>query len=224
MKNLFIIVLSLTLLPGCSNNKITDTTATTFKEIDNSKIAFSSQIEADFMYNPYNIEDLLGKFYKPEDVDVIEATFNQQGESILTEDGAVFTPYEVKVENVYNPNSSFKQGESITMYNTGGCVSIKDYEPFIQKVDWLNQLKNKSDSWLGSNYYCEPPFTQEQSIDAGDDFLVMSVKTDVGNEIVLGNGLMEIEGDTLINNDDTTDENLPLDDTIRKIEDIYEMK
>ncbi len=231
MKRLFIAALPLFILAGCSNSvnsatvpKVEDnnTALSSFDSIDPAQIATTGSVEADFLYNPYDIEDLLTKFNQPEDVEVMEVTFNTKDDTVLTNDGSLFTPYKVSVDKTYNPQSKINEGDEITIYNSGGCVTVADFQPFIQKEEWLEDIGKETTEWKNSNYYCEDSFAQTQDIGYGDSFLVMTVDTTLDNTVVLGNGLMEIEGNVLINNDDTSDENLSLEDTRKQILQIYE--
>lgn len=231
MKRLFIAALPLFILAGCSNSvnsatvpKVEDnnTALSSFDSIDPAQIATTGSVEADFLYNPYDIEDLLTKFNQPEDVEVMEVTFNTKDDTVLTDDGSLFTPYKVSVDKTYNPQSKINEGDEITIYNSGGCVTVADFQPFIQKEEWLEDIGKETTEWKNSNYYCEDSFAQTQDIGYGDSFLVMTVDTTLDNTVVLGNGLMEIEGNVLINNDDTSDENLSLEDTRKQILQIYE--
>lgn len=234
MKYILFILISLLILTGCTNtngvvinndsiksNETTELSNTGFESIDKDNIVMNGSNEADFLYNPYSIEDLLTKFYSPQEVSVMKVKFNSQYDSILTDEGSVLTPYDVTVEEVYNSPGNIDSGQSLTLLNSGGCVTVNEYKPYIKKEKWLENIKNKSDEWLNSNYYCENSFAQGQSIGQGDEFLVMFTENKDGNMILFGNGLMEISGDELINNDDTTHDNLTYDKVIEEINQIY---
>lgn len=235
MKKLFLALVPLFGLTGFTNNvsnqsdtninaeekDTTEESYAPFQQIDESKIASSSYAEADYAYNPYSIEDLLTKFYNPSDVEVMKVNFDTKEDSIVTEDGSIYTPYGVTVEETYNLGTKYSVGDNIVINNTGGAVPLSEYKPFIEKSSWQDNLSKKSDEWLNTNYYSEAPLAQKQSIEAGDEFLVMTIDSDLGPKIIVGNGLMEISGDTLINNDDTTTDNLSLSKVLDQITNIY---
>lgn len=234
MKYTIITLMSLLFLTGCTttndavinndsikSNETTELSNTGFDSIDKDNIIVNGSNEADFLYNPYSIEDLLTKFYSPQEVTVMKAKFNSKDDSILTDEGSVLTSYDVTIEEVYNSPGNIDSGQSLTLLNSGGCVTVNEYKPYINKEKWLESIKDKSDEWLNSNYYCEQSFAQTQSIEQGDEFLVMFTETTYGNMILFGNGLMEISGDELINNDDTTQNDLKYQEVIEEINQIY---
>lgn len=192
-----------------------------FKVIDDENIIASGFTEGDYAFDPYDINDLMTKFNNPEDVDPLQVTLIEKGEGQVTSDGYVYTPYTVTVDQTYNPNSKFSVGQNITINVNGGEIPLSQYEPFVDKQQWKDKLENESSEWKEKNYYQEVAIAQKQSLDFGDKFFVILNDNIVDNNVEIGNGLMEINGEKLISNKDTKQEILNLNEVEEQINTIY---
>lgn len=192
-----------------------------FKQIADNKIAFEASTAYDFIYDPYDITALMTEFNAPADVEPLKVQLLEQGEGQVTADGYVYTPYTVRVEQTYNPGSKFSSDQTIVINVGGGSVSLDKYEPFINKDEWKEKVASESAQWKSENYYRETGLAQDQSLDYGDSFFVLLTQDPVENSVEIGNGLMEINGDSLVNNDDVNSEMLSLTEIEGEINAIY---
>lgn len=184
--------------------------------VDGKNVVLIEKIDSTdyYSFDIFDIKELL----KDASVNVLKLKLvdSLPGE-IVDED--VYTPYEFSIIDNFNDNEDFKLGDNIKIYIEGGLVSLKDYLPYMADGAVKEKYLSESSDYLSNNYFHMINKNQNFSFDKDDEFIVMFKNEGGKNKAIVGNGVMEIKSDKVINNKDAGEDFVldELEDEIRNI-------